>query len=44
MHTPNCDEIHAAYQQGEGAIVQLINQLIQELQTMQDHLQACKIS
>ena len=32
MHTPNRDEIHAAYQQGEGAIVQLINQLIQELQ------------
>ena len=40
MHIPNCDEIHAAYQQGEGAIVQLINQLIQELQTMQDQLQA----
>ena len=40
MHTPNCDEIHAAYQQGEGAIVQLINRLIQELQTMQDQLQA----
>nr|QNO45861.1 hypothetical protein CLCIFPGF_00018 [Methanosarcinales archaeon ANME-2c ERB4] len=38
MHTPNCDEIHAAYQQGEGAIVQLINQLIQELQTLQDQL------
>ena len=31
MHTPNRDEIHAACQQGEGAIVQLINQLIQEL-------------
>ena len=40
MHTPNRDEIHTAYQQGEGAIVQLINQLIQELQTMQDQLQA----
>nr|QNO44625.1 hypothetical protein ALDOFIIM_00004 [Methanosarcinales archaeon ANME-2c ERB4]QNO44934.1 hypothetical protein DMHHAFJO_00005 [Methanosarcinales archaeon ANME-2c ERB4]QNO46297.1 hypothetical protein FKGNILIC_00004 [Methanosarcinales archaeon ANME-2c ERB4] len=38
MHTLNRDEIHAAYQQGEGAIVQLINQLIQELQTMQDQL------
>ena len=38
MHTPNRDEIHAAYQQGEGAIVQLINQLIQELQTLQDQL------
>ncbi len=40
MHTPNRDEIHAAYQQGEGAIVHLVNQLIQELQTMQDQLQS----
>ena len=38
MHTPNRDEIHAAYQQGGGAIVQLFDQLIQELQTLQDQL------
>ena len=38
MHTPNRDEIHAAYQQGEGAIVQLFDQLIQELQALQDQL------
>nr|QNO51676.1 hypothetical protein IGDPAKFA_00030 [Methanosarcinales archaeon ANME-1 ERB6] len=40
MHTPNRDEIHAAYQQGEVAIVQLFGQFIQELQTLQDQLQA----
>ena len=40
MRRPTRDEIRAAYRQGEGAIVQLINQLIQELQTMQDQLQA----
>ena len=32
MHTPNRDKVHAAYRQGEEAIVQLIDQLIQELQ------------
>jgi len=40
MHIPTRDEIHAAYQQGEGAIVQLFDQFIQELQTLQNQLQA----
>ena len=38
MHTPTHEDIHTAYQQGEEAIVQLIGQLIQELQTLQDQL------
>ena len=40
MHRLTHDEIHAAYQQGEEAIIQLFDYLAGELQTMQDQLQA----
>ena len=40
VHRPTHDEIRAAYQQGEGAIIQLSDYLAGELQTMQDQLQA----
>jgi len=40
MHRPTHDEIRAAYQQGEEAIIQLFDYLTWELQTMQDQLQA----
>jgi len=35
---PTRDEIHAAYQQGEEAIIQLFDYLAWELQTLQDQL------
>jgi len=40
MHIPTHDEVHAAYQQGEEAVVQLIDYLAWDLQTLQDQLQA----
>ncbi|MEA3281575.1 MAG: DUF6444 domain-containing protein, partial [Euryarchaeota archaeon] len=40
VYRPTHDEIHAAYQQGEEAIIQLCDYLSWELQTMQDQLQA----
>nr|QNO45661.1 hypothetical protein KOOHPBNJ_00001 [Methanosarcinales archaeon ANME-2c ERB4] len=39
-HRLTHDEIRAAYQQGEEAIIQLVDYLAWELQTMQDQLQA----
>ena len=39
-HRPTHDEIRAAYQQGEEAIIQIVDYLAWELQTMQDQLQA----
>ena len=39
-HRHTHDEIRAAYQQGEGAIIQIVDYLAWELQTMQDQLQA----
>lgn len=38
MNIPTSDEIRAAYRQGEEAIVQLFERLIQELQAQQDRL------
>ncbi len=38
MNIPTGDEIRAAYQQGEEAIIQLVERLIQELQAQQDRL------
>ena len=39
MHIPTHDEIRAAYQQGEEAVVQLFDHLAWDLQTLQDQLQ-----
>lgn len=38
MNIPTSDEIRAAYRQGEEAIIQLFERLIQELQAQQDRL------
>ena len=38
MYIPTHDEIRAAYRQGEEAIIQLFERLIQELQAQQDRL------
>jgi uncharacterized protein YllA (UPF0747 family) len=38
MNIPTSDEIRAAYKQGEEAIIQLFERLIQELQAQQDRL------
>jgi hypothetical protein len=38
MNIPTRDEIRAAYRQGEEAIIQLFERLIQELQAQQDRL------
>jgi len=38
MNIPTRDEIRAAYRQGEEAIIQLVERLIQELQAQQDRL------
>ncbi|KAF5415799.1 MAG: hypothetical protein C5S48_04895 [Candidatus Methanogaster sp.] len=38
VYRPTHDEIHAAYQQGEEAVIQLCDYLSWELQTMQDQL------
>ena len=37
-HRPTHDEIRAAYQQGEEAIIQLVDYLVWELQALQDQL------
>ncbi|KAF5417026.1 MAG: hypothetical protein C5S48_01355 [Candidatus Methanogaster sp.] len=38
MCIPTRDEVHAAYWQGEGAIIQLFDYLAWDLQTLQDQL------